>query len=95
MNIFRIDRFDSKVIFHPYRTAMVYDRFFTLNRSSDEGREFENHLAEAAGVTPDNHTAYTIQLSRYDSDRPVPEIMSCAATIKSASEPDSRSVAGK
>ena len=74
MNIFRIDRFDSKVIFHPYRTAMVYDRFFTLNRSSDEGREFENHLAEAAGVTPDNHTAYTIQLSRYDSDRPVPEI---------------------
>ena len=74
MNIFRIDRFDSKVTFHPYRTAMVYDRFLTMVRSSDEGRAFEDHLAEAAGVTPDNHTAYTIQLSTHAAARPAPEI---------------------
>lgn len=52
------------VTYHPYRTAMVYDRFLEMDRNSDEAREFEDLLVKAAGKdTGDNHTAYTLELN--------------------------------
>jgi hypothetical protein len=45
---------------YPYRTAMVSDRFLRLDRNSDDARDFEEKLAAAANVRPDNHTVYTI-----------------------------------
>lgn len=52
----------SKVTFHPYRTARVFNRFLSIERKSDVGKELETTLAKKAGVNPDNHTVYSIQL---------------------------------
>lgn len=64
----------EEVTFHPYRTAMVRDRFIQIDRYSDEARAFEESLAKKAGKNPDNHTAYTLKLRTWGSDKPAPKL---------------------
>jgi len=70
--MFKLSYEISKVTFHPYRTARVYERFINIDRCSDEGRKFEEMLAKKAGVTPDNHTAYTLELIQFSKEDPTP-----------------------
>jgi len=42
----------------PYRTASIRDRFLSIPRS--QTTELEGRLAEAVGVTPNNHTVFGI-----------------------------------
>ena len=48
----------SKVTFHHYRTARVFDEMFDADR--DSMRPLEYMLAIKAGVNPDNHTVYEV-----------------------------------
>ncbi len=48
----------SKVTFHPYRTARVFDEMFDADR--DSMLPLEYMLAIKAGVNPDNHTVYEV-----------------------------------
>ncbi len=48
----------SKVTFHHYRTARVFDKMFDADR--DSMRPLEYMLAIKAGVNPDNHTVYEV-----------------------------------
>lgn len=52
----------KKVTFHPYRTARVFNRFLSIKRNSNVGKELENKLAKMAGTCQDNHSVYSIQL---------------------------------
>lgn len=47
---------------YPYRTAMVTDRIFTVDRNDPAAHAFEKWLAERAGVDTDNHTAYALEM---------------------------------
>ena len=57
MEALAINRY-SKVTFHPYRTARVFDEIFDAER--DSMRPLEYMLAIKAGVIPDNHTVYEV-----------------------------------
>lgn len=48
----------SKVTFHHYRTARVFDEMFDADRQSMLPLEYI--LAVKAGVKPDNHTVYEV-----------------------------------
>ena len=48
----------SKVTFHSYRTARVFDEMFDADR--DSMRPLEYILAIKADVNPDNHTVYEV-----------------------------------
>lgn len=52
------EHIEGKVKFHPYRSALVRDAFFTAPRNCM--KEFEAELARAAGVQVDNHTVYEV-----------------------------------
>lgn len=51
---------DATVVFYPYRTARVGDSIFDLDRES--ATPIECILALKAAVTPDNHTAYAVNI---------------------------------
>lgn len=57
------------VKFHPYRTAMVRGCFIDIDRNSEMAVALENVLAEKAGVSKDNHSAYEIS-SKQEPDAP-------------------------
>lgn len=50
-------RLFGQVVFHPYRTATVRERFLTTQRDT----VLEDALAKEAGNRPDNHTVYEIK----------------------------------
>lgn len=67
----KLNRFCIKEVqFYSYRSARMYstDTFLTLDRHSEEMKDLENELAEMAGVSPDNHTMYTVKLKESERE---------------------------
>lgn len=58
-NLFRLD-VTATVVQHPYRTARVVP-MFSIDRTTNEWREFEKKLAEKANKMTDNHVVYSIR----------------------------------
>lgn len=58
-NMFRLYDFSTTVTQYPYRSARTKP-MFTIDRTTNEWREFENQLALKAGKERDNHVVYTI-----------------------------------
>lgn len=59
-NIFSIP-YDCEVEYCPYKTAIVDEVYFEIDRKSSEGKILEEMLADKAGYVTNNNTAYSIK----------------------------------
>lgn len=48
---------------YKYRTALVRDIIFRIDRNNTRARQLESWLAERCNVREDNHTAYEVTLN--------------------------------
>ncbi len=56
----------AKVTFYRYRTALVGDPVFEIDREMDLAQCLEYMLAASAGAREDNHTVYEVHIPRED-----------------------------